>query len=172
MDIGRRDAADRRLRGLPRAAQPVRLPLRPADAAGVRRPRSRRRSAWSTPRARTSACCARCRSSSTRASREPILIGRADVIAPRIERLGLRIQPGSDCRGRQLRRRSTRYATTGASTTSLPSGGASRARLARSEMRRSPTLIAAHAGAAGDADAHDVRHLRPLSHASRATCAR
>ena len=48
---------------------------------------ARRRSASSTPRARTSACCAPCRSSSTKGSREPILIGRPEVIAARIEQL-------------------------------------------------------------------------------------
>ena len=51
------------------------------DGAGVRRGASRRRSASSTPRARTSACCARRRSRSTRASRDRSSIGRTDVIA-------------------------------------------------------------------------------------------
>ena len=66
MDERRRDAPDRRPRGLPRAAERVRLPVRPHHEAGVRRRRRQRPSASSTPRARTSGCCARRRSSSTR----------------------------------------------------------------------------------------------------------
>ena len=37
MDVGRRDAADRRPGGLPRRPEPLRLPLGLGDAAGVRR---------------------------------------------------------------------------------------------------------------------------------------
>ena len=48
------------------------------------------------PRARTSACCAPCRRSSTRASRKPVLIGRPGVIEQRLGRLGLRLKPKKD----------------------------------------------------------------------------
>ena len=74
----------------------VRLSLRPADEADLRGGEEGRRSASSTPKARTSACCARCRSSSTKGSRKPILVGRPAVIEQRIERFGLRIKPGAD----------------------------------------------------------------------------
>ena len=67
----RRDAADRRLRRLSRPAVAVHLPLQPDHEARVRAARSTRRSASPTPRARRSACCARCRSSSTRDWRSP-----------------------------------------------------------------------------------------------------
>ena len=67
--LRRGDAADRRPRRLPRAADAVRLPLRPDHEAGVRGGEEGRRSASCTPKARTSACCARCRSWWTRASR-------------------------------------------------------------------------------------------------------
>ena len=67
--LRRGDAADRRFRRLSRAARPVRLPLRPGHAAGVRAARAAIPSAWSMPRARTSACCAPCRQCSTSASR-------------------------------------------------------------------------------------------------------
>ena len=63
----RGDAADRRPGGLPPVADALRLPDRHVHAAGVRRRQARRRSAWSMPRARTSACCARCRWCSTKA---------------------------------------------------------------------------------------------------------
>ena len=77
-------------------AQPVRLPLRPDHEAAVHRGEGARRGASSTPRARTSACCARCRSWSTKGLARPILIGRPQVIEQRLERLGLRMRPGKD----------------------------------------------------------------------------
>ena len=48
-------------------ADPVRLPDRHGDAPGVRRREVAGRRAWSMPKARTSACCAPCRSCSTKA---------------------------------------------------------------------------------------------------------
>ena len=65
----RRAPADRRFRGLSARSGALRLPLRPAHAPGVRGCASKRRSASSMPRARTSACCARRRRWWMRASR-------------------------------------------------------------------------------------------------------
>ena len=65
---GRRHPADRGFRRLPPRAGSVRLPLRPADAPGVRGARGNPPAASSTPTARTSGCCAPCRPSSTTAS--------------------------------------------------------------------------------------------------------
>jgi malate dehydrogenase (oxaloacetate-decarboxylating)(NADP+) len=48
-----------------------------------------------SPRARTSACCARAGRGRRRPG-PPILIGRPAVIAQRIERFGLRLRPGTD----------------------------------------------------------------------------
>ena len=55
-----------------------------------------RRSACSTPRARTSACCAPPRWRSTKGIAQPMLVGRPAVIAERIEQYGLRLRPGTD----------------------------------------------------------------------------
>ena len=65
--VGRGHAADRRPGRLPPDPDPLRLPDRHAHAPGVRRRQGATRRAWSTPRARTSACCARCRWCSTKA---------------------------------------------------------------------------------------------------------
>ena len=46
------------------------------------------------PRARTSACCAPCRSSSRKGIAKPILIGRPSVVEARIKRFGLSIEIG------------------------------------------------------------------------------
>ena len=59
-----------------------------------------------SPRARTSACCARRRPSSRRGSPRPILIGRPEVIEARLERFGLSIRPGARFRARQSAGRS------------------------------------------------------------------
>ena len=89
----------------PRARSPIstRTASRSAASSTTRasscsRSSRRRRSSragWSTPKARTSACCARRRSWSTRA-RAPTLIGRPQVIEQRLERLGLRVRPGKE----------------------------------------------------------------------------
>ena len=62
--LRRGHAADRRPGGLPPGPEPLRLPDRHVHAAGVRRGQGGARAArhaWSMPKARTSACCARCR---------------------------------------------------------------------------------------------------------------
>ena len=66
-ESGRGHAADRRPRRLPPEPDPVRLSNRHADAAGVRAPPRPNPPVWCTPKARTNACCARCRWCSTRA---------------------------------------------------------------------------------------------------------
>ncbi len=48
------------------------------------------------PKARTSASCARRRSSSKRGLARPILVGRPAVVETRLERFGLSIRPGRD----------------------------------------------------------------------------
>ena len=53
------------------------------------------RAALSLPRARTSACCAR-PAMLEETTEVPILIGRPEVIAKRLERAGLSIKPGTD----------------------------------------------------------------------------
>ena len=69
-ELGRGAAADRRLGGLPREAAELRLCLGHDDAADLHAGQARQRaSAWPMPRARKSACCARCRWWSTRAWR-------------------------------------------------------------------------------------------------------
>ncbi len=78
------------------AAQPVRVPLGLHHEAGLRHRRRPRPSAWSMPRARTSASCAPPRWWSRRAWRIPILVGRPGVIEKRLERFGLSIRPGRD----------------------------------------------------------------------------
>ena len=94
MDVRRRAPADRRFRRLPARAGALRLPLRPAHAPGVRARQGRTRRGWSMPRARTSACCARCRPWSTTTWPRPILIGRRGVIERRVRELGLRMDLG------------------------------------------------------------------------------
>ena len=60
--LGRGHAADRGFRGLPRAAAAVRLHVRPADEADLRRGQEGSEADRLSPKARTSACCAPCRS--------------------------------------------------------------------------------------------------------------
>ena len=60
----------------------------------------------SMPKVRKSACCARARWSSTRAWREPILIGRREVVMRRIEKLGLRIRERQAISSSSIRHRS------------------------------------------------------------------
>ena len=79
-----------------RAARPLRVPLRLHHEAAVRAGEGRRRSASSTPRARTSACCAPCRSIVEEGIARPILIGRPSVVEARLKRFGLSIRPGRD----------------------------------------------------------------------------
>ena len=74
----RGDAADRRHDGLPPAPVAVRLPVGQQHAAAVRGRQAARPSAWSMPKARTSACCAPRRWWSTKAWR-----GRCCSAAPR-----------------------------------------------------------------------------------------
>ena len=102
--IGRGDAADRRPGGLPREAADLRLRLGHDDEADLHAGQARAStSAWPTPRARRSACCAPCRWWSTKAWRGPTLIGRPAVIAAALA--GLR--PAAEG-GRRLRRRQRR----------------------------------------------------------------
>ena len=68
--LGRGAAADHRLGRLPREAAELRLRLGHDDEADLQRwPSAPGTSAWPTPRARKSACCARCRWWSTKAWR-------------------------------------------------------------------------------------------------------
>ena len=92
----RRHPADRRHGRLPRAAAALRLPLRPADEAGLRRRRPRARAASSTPRARPSGCCTAPSRRCQLGIAEPILVGDTDRIAERIRGLGLSMRPGED----------------------------------------------------------------------------
>ena len=97
----------------------VRLPVRHDDAAGVRRRQARRRSAWSTPKARTSACCAPRRRWSTRASREPMLHRpRRRHRRRRIQRARPAAQARRGLRGRRTPRRPALPRLRGRSTTS------------------------------------------------------
>ena len=131
----------------------VRLPVRHRSWSRCSPRPSRRPSASSTPKARTSACCARRRSWSTRGSRDPMLIGRPDVIASAHRAA----RPAAQAR-RGLRAASTSstiraIASTGASTTSSRGARASRARRRRRRCARRPTLIGAMLVHRGDADA-------------------
>ena len=90
----RRHAAARRSRGLCGIARPLRLPLRLHHEAALRRRRRPTRSASSMPRARTSACCAPCRSIVEEGIAKPILIGRPNVVEARIKRFGLSMEIG------------------------------------------------------------------------------
>ena len=95
--IGRRAAPDRRPGRLSRKAADLRLRVGHDDEADLHARQARAStSASPTPKARRSACCARCRSWSTRALARPTLIGRPDVIAQRIEKFGLRLKAGRD----------------------------------------------------------------------------
>ncbi len=72
--VRRGHPADRRPRSLRPATAAIRLSQRHADAADLRRRArggARIAAASSTPKARTSACCAPCRSSWTKSSRRP-----------------------------------------------------------------------------------------------------
>ena len=76
--------------------------MKPLFAQAKAAPEARR----STPRARTSACCAPRRSCVEERLAKPILIGRPAVIEARIKRFGLSIRPGSDFELDQSRGRS------------------------------------------------------------------
>ena len=88
-----------------RPADALRLPVRRDDGAGVRGGQGRRRSASRTPKARTSACCAPRRSAVDEGLARPVLVGRTDIIASRIQKLGLRLDARQGLRRRQHPRR-------------------------------------------------------------------
>ena len=134
------------------APHAVRLPLRPADEADLRGGEGRRRSASSTPRARTSACCAPCRSSSTRGSRGRSWSAGRRCIEQRIERFGLRIEPGKDF---EIINPEHDAALPRLLDRVLPADASARAcrrQYAKIEMRRRHTLIGAMMIHTGDAD--------------------
>ena len=121
-DSGVAHAADRRHRELPRAAEPLRLPVRAARCSRCSPRPSATRRPWSTPRARTSACCGRHRWSVDEGMARPLLLGRPDVMAGRIAEFGLRLKPGEDCALR--RTRTTRPSTATRPTNTTACAGA------------------------------------------------
>ncbi len=149
----RGDAADQGLRRVSRPAEPVRLRVRHDHGAGVRRSEDARPSASSTPRARTSACCAPRRPRSTRASRDPCSSAAPTSSQARIAEA----RPAPEAR-RQLRRRQHpgRSALPRLLDRVLPAHAAQRrdrGAQAQEEMRSRPTLVAAMLVRRGDADA-------------------
>ena len=138
--------------------------MKPIFAAAREHPPER--SASSSPKARTSACCARCRPWSTRGWRAPILIGRPAVIERAIHRYGLRIRigehftvvnPEHDARYREYWQEYHRLTRRNGVT----------AQYAKLEMRRRTTLIGAMLLRKGEADglicgtiSTTARHLR------------
>ena len=125
------------------------------------------------PRARTSACCARCRSSSTRAWRRPILIGRPAgdrAAASRSSACGSR--PGSDCEVDQLRRRRAIRDCCARPTTSSTAARACRRQIAKLGDAPPHDADRRDAAATGRGRRHDVRHLRHLSATTCATSTR
>ena len=141
------------------------------DGAGVRGRASARPSASSTPKARTSACCARRRSRSTRAS-----CARARRSHRRHQRRASRSSgcgssSGENCDGRQHPRRSALPRVLRRSTTSSARRrGVSRAQ-AREEMRSRPTLIGGDARAPRRRRRDAVRHARATIATTCATSA-
>ena len=139
-----------------RRPRTLRVPLRPAHAPGVRGRARNRRSASSMPRARTSACCARCRPWSTSSIARPILIGnRADDRASACARwacacdLGAASVPRCSTRADDRRRRSTRWSRP---TSAWSAAAACRPTRRPGGMRSRPTVAAAmllHAGHGG-----------------------
>ena len=114
--VGRRDAADRRPRRLP-AERSAASSTTPACSCGrCSPPQARARRASSSPRARTSACCARCRSCSTRAWRSRSWSAAPRSSTMRIERAGLRLQAGTRLRARATPRTTRAFAATGRTT--------------------------------------------------------
>ncbi len=94
--LGRRDAAARRPRRLPRVAQPVRLPLRrcimkPLFTAAKAAPRRIVYAEGEDERVLRAAQIV-----VDEGLAQPILIGRPQVIEQRLERLGLRVRPGKE----------------------------------------------------------------------------
>ena len=82
----------------------------------------------------------------------PLLLGRPEVIAQRIEQFGLRLKPGRDCEIVNLLDPAS-TATRPRRTTSCARREASRAPIARAEMRSRSTLLGAMLVRQGDADA-------------------
>jgi malic enzyme len=139
-------------------AAAVRLSLRPADEAGVRRGQEEATSASFMPKARTSACCAPCRWwRRTPGPAHPDRAARGHR-APH-QKCGLRIRPASisSCATRRIPIRATR--TTGRPTTSSPSARASRP-VCQIEMRRRHHPDRRHDDPQGGRRRHAVRHLR------------
>ena len=151
------------------AEQPaaIRLPqrhLHEADVPDRQEGAGRARSASCSPKAKKSACCARCRSWSTKTWPSPILVGRPAVLEQRIEKFGLRLKPGVDFDviNPEFDERYRDYWQT-----YLPDDDAARAspqQYAKLEMRRRHTLIGAMMIHKGDADGMicgTYRHHRP-----------
>ena len=172
MDSGRGHAPDRRHRGLPPAAErSSSTSSGSGDAAGVRGGQSGSApSGWSMPKAKTSACCAPRRWSSTKAWRGRSWSGRPAVIAAAhrastacawrqaaTSNASTRIDPTSTARRRRL----------------LPAHAAPR-RVARAGADRDaqPQHAAGRdAGAAGQGRRHAVRHVSAASPTTSTTCA-
>ena len=151
MDSRRGDAADRRLRRLPPAAQPFvfrsGLVMRPVFEQARAAPKRVIFSAGEDERVLRAAQIV----VDERIAR-PILIGRPDVMRRRAERLGLRFRPGTDV---ELIDPVERPALRPVLGRLSPADGAPRRHrpTARNLVRSSPTLIAALTVHLGDADA-------------------
>jgi malate dehydrogenase (oxaloacetate-decarboxylating)(NADP+) len=136
-------AAGRRSRGLPREAADLRLCLGHDDEADLHaRPSRRRTSASRLPKAKKSGCCARCRWWSTKTWRRPTLIGRPEVIAQRCEKFGLRLKAGKDY-DLVSTEQDDRYRDYWQTYHQMTARKGVTAQLAKIEMRRRLTLIAA-----------------------------
>ena len=158
----RRDAADRRHAGLPPAPVAVRLPVGQQRCSRCSPRPSARPSAWSMPKAKTSACCAPRRWWSTKAWRGRCCSGRPEVIAAAhraSSACGWR--SGEDCESVNLLDPAV-YGDAADDYYQLKRrDGVSRA-VARAEMRSRGTLLGGDAGAPGHGRRDAVRHLRQL----------
>ena len=147
--------------GLSRAPEPVRLPHRPGDEAGVRarqgRPQARR-----LRRRRGRHDPARGADLVDEGLARPILIGRPAVIERRIAAPGLRIRAGEHFELMQRRRRSALQRVLEPVPQARPSAAASRRRWPRRWCARGRRLIAALMVDARRSRRDDLRHRRPL----------
>ena len=102
----RRHAPDRGLRGLPRAPEPVRLPVRPHHEAGVRPRRKAAPQRVVYAEGEDERVLRAVQVVVDEGMARPTLIGRPTVIEARIERLGLRLKRDARLRPRRSRQRS------------------------------------------------------------------
>ena len=142
-----------------RPARTVRLSLGPADEADLRGCQAAAEAHRLSPKARTSACCARCRSSSTKArAADPHWPPRSD------RRAHQALRPAHD-RGPSTSRSSTpssdeRYRDFWRSITASRGARASRPTMRRSRCAGADDADRRDAAAAGRRRRHDVRHVR------------